>query len=861
MRTLKKCAAIVLAAAMVITAAPTGSADAAKKPKLKKKASVEVGKTVKVKVKNAKKAAKVTWKITKKQQKIAKIKKKVTKGKKASATVLGVSEGTATLKATYKIGSKKTNLKCKITVKKATESTQPTQAATQPTTVPTGVITPPSGDPVATDPGNTDPTATPTVRPTRTPTAVPTASPTPLPDGDYTFDEVTDGVALDISAYESLGGTGGYNSEKQCIEINDTQSGDNSMGTWSLADFPAISTGDEVTFRIQGYNYGDSGFRFWIGGAQSGGCTPVMLVDEVEEGMGILSEYGYPCVLDEEGNVIENSAGESLQGMTANNQMAINVDPETKAFDITFTLKAGTSQDDTSGAFTNLTLKYIMSGGTSGYINGLVIKNVYYIDEELASNTPEPKPTVDPSIEGIDISGTRPLYGTGSVAVNDDGSVTGTTVDGLLIPLGTTVAAGESVNITVYGEATAGARMWLSDSENKRWSDIQNPMEFGKTYTLTASDAEGGPGPVDYFQIKGSAYGVSFDSITITKVVVEDPNADPSATDDPSATNEPTATDDPSATNEPTATDDPSATNEPTATDDPTTTDEPTATDDPSATDEPTGYTSLDLSGCVVAEGNGSYNNDTGNIEINDSGDSVVYFDLPSQVENGQTVTINVKGTWSGTTGFRFWIGNGPNSKSDVKVFDSLEVGEFDETFNLTATDACTMLTIKNIPSWSSGGPIDGLSISSISVKMPTATDEPAEPTAEPKQLDLSTITITDSSTMEVNEDNSATITCQGQYTGGISIAIPAEYAEGAKKISVVLDAYKDDVNSGGGQIILQYDNNGETSDVTTYNWGASTYDDTVFNIDSTKGVPTKIIINNQEEGTVFEIQKIEITY
>ena len=79
-----------------------------------------------------------------------------------------------------------------------------------------------------------------------------------------------------------------------------------------------------------------------------------------------------------------------------------------------------------------LHLKYIMSGGTSGYINGLVIKNVYYIDEELANNTPAPKPTVDPSIQGIDISGTSPLYGNGSVAVNDDGSVTGTSVDGLL---------------------------------------------------------------------------------------------------------------------------------------------------------------------------------------------------------------------------------------------------------------------------------------------------------------------------------------------------------------------------------------------------------------------------------------------
>lgn len=50
MRALKKCAAIVLAAAMVITAAPTGSADAAKKPKLKKKASVEVGKPLRLRL-------------------------------------------------------------------------------------------------------------------------------------------------------------------------------------------------------------------------------------------------------------------------------------------------------------------------------------------------------------------------------------------------------------------------------------------------------------------------------------------------------------------------------------------------------------------------------------------------------------------------------------------------------------------------------------------------------------------------------------------------------------------------------------------------------------------------------------------
>lgn len=111
---------------------------------------------------------------------------------------------------------------------------------------------------------------------------------------------------------------------------------------------------------------------------------------------------------------------------------------------------------------------------------------------------------------------------------------------------------------------------------------------------------------------------------------------------------------------------------------------------------------------------------------------------------------------------------------------------------------------------------------------------------------------------MTTNEDGTVSITCQGQYTGGISIAIPAEDAAGAKKISVSIDAYKEGAKSGGGQIILSYD--GGESD-TKYNWGADTYTDTEFVIDSNKGVPTKIVLNNQDAGTVFEVKSIEIAY
>ena len=129
--------------------------EAAKKPKLSKKTlSIEVGKTKKITVKNSAKKAKVTWKSTKKS--VAKIGKKAS-GKKAYATIKAVKEGKATIKATYKLGKKKTTLTCKVTVTPKNDVT--------PTVAPTAA-----------------PTAVPTVAPTVAPTAAPTATPTPGPD-------------------------------------------------------------------------------------------------------------------------------------------------------------------------------------------------------------------------------------------------------------------------------------------------------------------------------------------------------------------------------------------------------------------------------------------------------------------------------------------------------------------------------------------------------------------------------------------------------------------------------------------------------------------------------------------------------
>lgn len=183
-RFIKKTMAAVLAAAMVITLAPANSADAAKKPSLKKKASVAVGKTVKLKIKNGNKKAKVTWKSNK--TKIAKVAKKTTKGN-AAASIKGLKKGSAKITASYKLGKKTTKFTCKLTVTKKVDPA----VTTAPATVATATATATTAAKVTTVPGPSnvtavpatkvpDPTAVPATKgPTKTPG--PTATPTSVP--------------------------------------------------------------------------------------------------------------------------------------------------------------------------------------------------------------------------------------------------------------------------------------------------------------------------------------------------------------------------------------------------------------------------------------------------------------------------------------------------------------------------------------------------------------------------------------------------------------------------------------------------------------------------------------------------------
>ena len=157
-----------------------------------------------------------------------------------------------------------------------------------------------------------------------------------------------------------------------------------------------------------------------------------------------------------------------------------------------------------------------------------------------ATPTAKPVPTPGTYKEEIDIRGAKTLYNEGKVVANADGSVTGTNVKGILIPLETGIDSGDSVKITVYGQCEDGMRMWLSDSEAKRWSDEQKPMKFGQEYTLVSDDsiqkesAESTASSSDHIQIKVLEWNSDpFKSITITKVVIERKNVEPKPTAEP----------------------------------------------------------------------------------------------------------------------------------------------------------------------------------------------------------------------------------------------------------------------------------------------------------------------------------------
>ena len=553
MRKLKRCLAIALAATMMVSLVPANNAGAAKKVKLNKKsAEVEVRKKVKLSVKNAKKTAKVTWKTSSK--KVAKITKKTKKGN-AYAVVKGLKAGKkATITATVKTGKKSVKVKCVVSVVKAEEAVATTAPVGAPSAQPSAPAANQSAVPSQaaeqTTAPVTDPTAKPsgTPRPTRSPKPSPTPEPSKMPVTENEFAKVA-GVKLDNSTFEVMSGNAKYDDKLDRIEINDAEAGDMSQGAWKMPEDIAINKGDLVTFRVQGYFYGSQVFRFWIGTGTGGGCTPILLrTDDVAEENAVGE---YPAVVD---------------GVTKN-EMKLELNDK-KAYDVTFTFKAGESQDDSNGIYPNFTLK----GIHGDYINGLVVNNVYLThvngkatateaptdptakpteDPAEPSETPAVEPSETPAVEPsetpavgptetpavgpteapedgfkkVDLSKAILVGSEGSVTVAEDGSVSytksgDTGFDGFMFAIGETLSAGDKLEVKIDAEGTGSSpRIYLLDGTNDFKTSVDQCTNLAKNtvYTLEVAPDKA----ATHIFVKVGAWGQKFDSLTVRSILVK----------------------------------------------------------------------------------------------------------------------------------------------------------------------------------------------------------------------------------------------------------------------------------------------------------------------------------------------------
>jgi len=501
---------VVTAVSLITGMCYTGSiSEAAKKPKLSKsKQSISVGKTKKITVKNSAKKAKVTWKM--KGDKAVIVKKSV-KPRKAYATVKGVKPGKSTLIASYKAGKTKKKLKCSITVRSSAnvqvsaspvkndsnninQTTNPI-TTTNPTAVPTDSATAKPGDnqdaeatktPEATAEVSVTPDTTkePTKAPeaTKEPTKAPEATkePTKAPAVEPSFVPGSTSKLLDISKFT---GSGSYNSARKQYIINDKDSSAASIAFITLPE--NAKSGEKIQITIKGDYTGDTGFRIWLGNGHTSFSDAVKVFD---------------------------------------------VDTKTGPFEESFFI---TATDECN----MLTVKCIADwAGGKNYIAGLAIDSIIisYPDREVkptaapATKAPEnvptaapatKEPTLAPVAHALDLSGASHIYmnDAGTITVNSDGTVSGSNIQGMLIPLDDTdLEVGDIVEITVHGNASDSIRGWISTDADNRASEITNPLNFGQTYSFEIT------GSANYIQLKKKSYNASdLSSINITKIEVK----------------------------------------------------------------------------------------------------------------------------------------------------------------------------------------------------------------------------------------------------------------------------------------------------------------------------------------------------
>jgi len=99
------------------------------------------------------------------------------------------------------------------------------------------------------------------------------------------------------------------------------------------------------------------------------------------------------------------------------------------------------------------------------------------------------------------------------------------------------------------------------------------------------------------------------------------------------------------------------------------------------------------------------------------NGGEFIQFPLAKELAAGDTITVHLTGTNNGKSGFRSWvIDNNQTTNSDIYMgcaFDALPQGDFDVTYQLTATNPAMHLFIKG-PQW--GTMIEKVTFKSVAV-------------------------------------------------------------------------------------------------------------------------------------------------
>ena len=224
-----------------------------------------------------------------------------------------------------------------------------------------------------------------------------------------------------------------------------------------------------------------------------------------------------------------------------------------KAYDVTFTFKAGESQDDSAGEYPNFTLK----GIHGDYINGLVVNNVYLTHvngkatateaptdptakpteaptvepSEAPTVEPSEAPTVEPSeapeagFKAVDLSNAKLVGGEGSVTVAEDGSVSytksgDTGFDGFMFAIGETLSAGDKLEVKIDAVGTGSSpRIYLLDGTNDFKTSVGQCENVVRDTVYTLEVAPGMA--ATHIYVKAASWNEKFDSLTVRSISVK----------------------------------------------------------------------------------------------------------------------------------------------------------------------------------------------------------------------------------------------------------------------------------------------------------------------------------------------------